>query len=159
MPVRAYLAVFGSLIVLTGGTVAVSIMNLGPVAIYVALMIAMVKAALVVGYFMHLKFEPRFLSLVFFSSLFFFLVFVALTFADLDTRGYVSPEQATFAYRRAQAVQAATSKIGAKTSQGGGAPVSTEPAARPPESSGGQAPASAPASQPAPAKTPGHEAN
>jgi cytochrome c oxidase subunit 4 len=58
--VRAYMLVFGTLVVLTVVTVGVSYLHLSmPVAIVLALMIATVKAGLVASYFMHLISERR----------------------------------------------------------------------------------------------------
>lgn len=56
--IRAYLAVFAVLMVLTAVTVAASRMRLPPApAILLGLMIATVKASLVGAFFMHLKGE------------------------------------------------------------------------------------------------------
>ena len=58
MDVRGYLAIFGALLVLTVGTVALSYLQL-PMAptLALGLTIATAKAALVVLFFMHLKGE------------------------------------------------------------------------------------------------------
>src|SRR5258706_11256305 len=82
LPLKTYFAVFGALIFLTLITVGVSYLGLGPRALAVALIVAFIKAGLVVGYFMHLKFDVRFHSLVFFSSLIFLAIFFGFTFID-----------------------------------------------------------------------------
>jgi caa(3)-type oxidase subunit IV len=58
--VKGYLAVFGTLLVLTLVTVGISYLHLpeGP-AVVIGLSIAVVKAALVAMFFMHLKGERR----------------------------------------------------------------------------------------------------
>jgi cytochrome c oxidase subunit 4 len=106
LPIKVYLGVYGALVVLTYVTVQVSLLDLGKPAIYVAMAVAVVKAALVVGYFMHLKFDVRFNTFVFLSSVVFLLVFFVLTMVDLGSRGDVLEEQDTFAQRQEQALKA-----------------------------------------------------
>lgn len=106
LPIKVYLGVYGALVVLTYITVQVSLLDLGKPAIYVAMAVAIVKAALVVGYFMHLKFDVRFNTFVFLSSVVFLLVFFVLTMVDLGSRGDVLEEQDTFAQRQEQALKA-----------------------------------------------------
>ncbi|MGM0577289.1 MAG: cytochrome C oxidase subunit IV family protein [Myxococcota bacterium] len=91
-PMSTYWKVFGALLVLTALTVGVSFANLGAASIYVAMVVAIVKASLVVAYFMHLKGDDKFLSFAFFSTLLFVGIFFALTFADIATRGAVNPD-------------------------------------------------------------------
>jgi cytochrome c oxidase subunit IV len=80
--VRVYLTVFGSLMVLTVVTVAVSYLHLSiwP-ALILALVIASVKAGMVAGYFMHLIGEKKLilgiLGLTFFFLLFMFVIFIS----------------------------------------------------------------------------------
>jgi cytochrome c oxidase subunit 4 len=90
-PVRLYWVVFGALLVFTGLTYAVSLANLGPAALPVAMLVATVKASLVCTFFMHLKYDERFNVLVFLSSIFFMLVFFAFTMMDVTTRGIIHP--------------------------------------------------------------------
>jgi cytochrome c oxidase subunit 4 len=80
------LGVYGVLVVLTIATVAVTGVNLGPFNIVAALLIAVVKAAFVVLYFMHLRYDQPFNGVVFISALFFLAVF--LGFAMMDTGEY-----------------------------------------------------------------------
>jgi len=80
------LGVYGVLVVLTIATVAVTGVNLGPFNIWAALAIAVVKAAFVVLYFMHLRYDQPFNAVVFISALFFLAVF--LGFAMMDTGQY-----------------------------------------------------------------------
>jgi cytochrome c oxidase subunit IV len=89
LPVSLYLKVFGALLVLTGLTVTVSFLGLGAASLMVALAIAVIKAGLVVGFFMHLRYESRFLSVVFFSSVLFLLCFFVLTIIDVRSRADV----------------------------------------------------------------------
>ncbi len=100
LPISLYLKVFGALIFLTGLTVAVSMANLGPVSIGVALLVAMIKAGFVVGFFMHLRYDLKFYSLVFFSALLFVGLFLGLTMVDVSTRSAVNWEEGTFTKKR-----------------------------------------------------------
>ena len=55
--VSNYLTIFSLLLILTAATVGVALMDLGIFNTVVALMIACVKAMLVILYYMHLKFS------------------------------------------------------------------------------------------------------
>jgi len=87
VPVSAYLWVFLSLILLTVTTTAVAFIDLGAEwNTAVALAIAVVKALLVVLFFMHVLYS-RPLTWVFVGAGFFWLVILfALTLADYFTR-------------------------------------------------------------------------
>ena len=106
LPLKVYYLVFAALLVLTALTVGVSYADMGPMAIYVALAVAVVKAGFVVGYFMHLKFDNRFLTLVFVGGLIFLVVMFGLTFVDLITRGDFVNEHANFSVARDEARRA-----------------------------------------------------
>ena len=91
-PLGVYLGTFGALIVLTVATVAVTYIDLGQLNIVIALTIAVIKASLVVLFFMGLAFETdRFNRVVFGSALLFLSLFFILTFPDLLYRGLVDP--------------------------------------------------------------------
>jgi len=92
MPLKTYFTVFGALIFLTVITVLVSYANLGPASLPVAMFVALIKAGLVVGFFMHLKYDDRFNAFVFFSTLLFIAIFFALTLADISTRDAMQQE-------------------------------------------------------------------
>jgi len=91
MPIKTYMQVFGALLVLTALTVAVSYWDLGKFALPVAMIVAVIKAGFVIGYFMHLKFDTRFHSFVFFSTIIFVAIFFVFTFTDLNTRHLMNP--------------------------------------------------------------------
>jgi len=63
-PKKTYYVIFGSLMVLTTITVIVAFINLGALNFPVALGIAIVKATLVVLFFMHVKYSSRLTQLV-----------------------------------------------------------------------------------------------
>jgi cytochrome c oxidase subunit 4 len=84
-----YYAVFAALLVLTGITVAVAYVDLGAANAIVAVGIAMLKASLVLIYFMHLRFSSR-LTWVWAGLGFFWLfVLIAFSVADLISRGWL----------------------------------------------------------------------
>jgi cytochrome c oxidase subunit IV len=101
LPLKLYFSVFGALIFLTLVTVGVSLLGLPPLlSILAALGVATVKASLVAGYFMHLKYEDKFYTFIFGASIFFILLFFGLTIGDMAFRDYVIPEQGTEVYRQ-----------------------------------------------------------
>ena len=92
VPVRVYLAVFAALMVLTVATVAVWRMDLGVFATPVALGIAILKAVLVILYFMHVKYNDRLTQVVAASGFFFLVILFGLTLVDYAARGRANPE-------------------------------------------------------------------
>ena len=82
-PVRLLLGVWGALMVLTVITVAATSIDLGSRAnLIIAMAIATVKAGLVVTYFMHLRWDRPFHTLVFLGSLLFVSLFISMTLFD-----------------------------------------------------------------------------
>ena len=90
-PVKSYLAVFGTLMVLTGVTVAVAYVNLGEMNKVVALGIASFKATIVVLYFMHVKHASRLTKLFVVTGIFFLAILLGLTMIDYGSRMWVNP--------------------------------------------------------------------
>jgi cytochrome c oxidase subunit 4 len=86
VPLRTLVGVLGILLVLTWVTVAVTWIDLGPLNLIIALLIATVKASFVLLYFMHLRWDRPFNAVVFISSLAFVMLFIVL--ALLDTHEY-----------------------------------------------------------------------
>ena len=87
---RIYFIIFGLLLVLTAATVWVATFDLGPLNAVVALSIAVLKATLVVLYFMHVRYSSK-LTWVFVVAGFFWLaILVAFTLSDYATRGWVA---------------------------------------------------------------------
>ena len=82
VPFRVLLAVFITLLVLTYITVAARYINLGSLNIWIALGIATIKGALVVLYFMHLRYDSPFNSIVFVTALAFMFLFLGITILD-----------------------------------------------------------------------------
>lgn len=79
---KSLLTVFGLLIVLTGLTVVVARLGLGQIDIWIAMLIATIKATLVGLYFMHLRHDKPFNAIVFLSSFLFVSLFLGFTLID-----------------------------------------------------------------------------
>jgi cytochrome c oxidase subunit 4 len=89
-PKRVYYAIFASLMVLTAVTIGVAFINLGPLNFPLALSIAIVKATLVILFFMHVKYSSRLTKLTVGTGFFFLLVLFTLTLTDYLTRGWLT---------------------------------------------------------------------
>ena len=77
--VKVYITVFVALMILTVVTVAISRFHLSvPIAVTVALFVAIVKGSLVAGYFMHLVSEKKLILAVLALTVAFFFVLLAL---------------------------------------------------------------------------------
>lgn len=92
-PTKLYIGIFVGLIILTVLTVGLSLIHLGPLNLAIAVVIATLKAGLVVTFFMHLKDDHRFHALVFISAVLFGGVFFAYTLNDTGRRGEVDRMQ------------------------------------------------------------------
>jgi len=88
-PIGLYVAIFAGLMVLTVVTVAVAWMDLGNLNILVALAVAVVKATLVVLFFMHLKYSTRLTWVVVGAGFFWLGILLAITLSDYLTRGWI----------------------------------------------------------------------
>ena len=89
---RVYVAIFLALMVGTGLTVLAAFTDFpGPLNAVVALTIAVVKATLVILYFMHVRYSPRLIWLVIGSGLFWLAIMFALTISDYWTRTWLPP--------------------------------------------------------------------
>ncbi len=86
MPKKLYFMVFAALIALTLTTTVVATIDLGPLNIVIALLIAMSKATLVVLFFMHLKWSTRLTHIVAVTALFWLAILITLTLSDYTTR-------------------------------------------------------------------------
>ena len=87
--IKVYLAVFFALMILTAVTVGVAFINLGPFSDIVALIIAVIKASLVVLFFMHVLHSRRMTKITVVSSFFWLLILFGLTLSDYVTRGFL----------------------------------------------------------------------
>ncbi|MBW1684975.1 MAG: cytochrome C oxidase subunit IV family protein [Deltaproteobacteria bacterium] len=85
-PYTHLLAVLAVLLALTATTVAASRMELGGLNIWMAILIASVKSTFVLLFFMHLKYEGRFIRRTFVATVFTLAVLVSFLFWDVSFR-------------------------------------------------------------------------
>jgi cytochrome c oxidase subunit 4 len=89
VPVKVYVAVFVTLLVMTAATTAISGIDLGPWNTVVALGIAVFKASLVVLFFMHARYSPRLTHMVILAGVFWLALLLLITFSDFASRGWL----------------------------------------------------------------------
>jgi len=85
-PYSTYLIVWVALLAFTSITVSVAGINLGNLTLFVALVIAAIKSALVINIFMHIKFEEKIFKVFLLLSGMTLLVIFLLTFTDFSFR-------------------------------------------------------------------------
>ena len=85
---KVYLGIFIALLVLTTLTVLASYVEMGVFHPIVALAIAVLKAVLVVLFFMHVKYSTKLTKLTVGAGLFTFLVLIGMTLTDYITRAW-----------------------------------------------------------------------
>jgi cytochrome c oxidase subunit 4 len=86
VPLKILIGVWALLVFLTWLTVSITKIDLGSANIVVALTIAVIKSTFVALYFMHLKYDKPFNSIIFVSATLFVVLFITL--ALLDTKEY-----------------------------------------------------------------------
>jgi cytochrome c oxidase subunit IV len=86
---RVYYVIFLILAVCTYLTWQVAVFDLGPLNTIVALAIAVLKATLVVLFFMHVRYSTRLTWAVVLGSIFWFAILIALTMTDYLTRSWL----------------------------------------------------------------------
>jgi cytochrome c oxidase subunit 4 len=86
VPPGIYAAIITTLLALTGLTVFAAYVDLGRYNIAVALVIATVKATLVVLFFMHAKYVPKRTKLVIISGVFWLALLLFMTLSDYVSR-------------------------------------------------------------------------
>ncbi len=99
-PVALLGGILAALLVLTVVTVAATYVDLGSAGnLTVAMIIATIKATLVVTFFMHLKWDKLFNTVVFTSSLLFVILFLSLAITD---RSEYQPDMKRWDFDKAQ---------------------------------------------------------
>jgi cytochrome c oxidase subunit IV len=84
VPTGIYVAVWAALLVLLAATIAVAKMQLlARYSVLGSLLIATAKAGLVLAFFMHLKYEKRFLKGLLALALSALTLFIGMTFVDV----------------------------------------------------------------------------
>jgi cytochrome c oxidase subunit 4 len=82
VPYKTYLYILAALVTFTLLSVLVTEIHLGALSVFVALLFAAIKTALVFLYFMHLKFERRTYKLFVLLVLFVYVAVVVVTMLD-----------------------------------------------------------------------------
>lgn len=91
VPLRIYVVIFSALLVGTALTVWAGFVDFpGQLNVIIALTIAVIKATLVVLYFMHVRYSSRLIWVIFASALFWLVILFALTFSDYWTRCWLA---------------------------------------------------------------------
>ncbi len=87
---KTYIVIWGALMALMILTAGLSRIDLGEWSTVVALVIAAIKALLVILFFMHVRYESQKMAWVFVVAGFFWLgILLALTMTDYASRGYL----------------------------------------------------------------------
>lgn len=89
IPLKVYFAVTAALMVLLVTTILVPMVDLGPYNAVVALMIATIKATLVVLYFMEVRYSSRLTWLFAIAGFAWLLLLLGLTFSDYLNRSLI----------------------------------------------------------------------
>jgi cytochrome c oxidase subunit 4 len=85
VPIKTYAVICATLLVLTFLTYRIAYVDLGPLNVVVAIVIACVKATLVVLFFMHAAYAPRRTRMVILAGIFWMLILLGMTMADYLT--------------------------------------------------------------------------
>jgi len=88
--VATYTLVFVALLVLTLVTTLAASVDLGPLNVVVALVIAVIKMLLVALFFMHIRHSTILMKVVVGGGLLWLAILLVLSMADFSTRGWLS---------------------------------------------------------------------
>lgn len=91
---KIYFAVFAALMVFTLTTVEVARFDLGAMNVVAALAIAVMKAVLVVLFFMHVRHSPSLTKVTVAAGSFWLLILIVLTLSDYVSRSWLPVPQA-----------------------------------------------------------------
>ena len=91
LPISVYLLVFFALMVGTALTVGAAYVELGWLNTPIALIIAVVKASLVVLFFMHVRYNTPLMWVFAAGGFFFLVILLVLTLQDYYSRGWEAP--------------------------------------------------------------------
>jgi len=86
---KQYALIFGILMLLTLATTAIGMIDLGRLNVVVALVIATIKALLVVLFFMHIYWSSKLNKLVVVSGVVWLALLLWLTLTDIFSRGWL----------------------------------------------------------------------
>lgn len=88
-PVRTYVGVWIALLILTGTTVAVSRIDLGPFNLIAAMAIAVIKGTLVAAFFMGLRRSSSMTKLFVGAGFFWLAILILFVLTDYISRGWL----------------------------------------------------------------------
>lgn len=94
VPLKYYIGTFVALLFLTFITVFIAQFHFGVFNLPIAMLVAVIKASLVIMIFMGLKWDKGFNLAAFLGSIIFLVIFFLLTFADIGTRKYTDEIEA-----------------------------------------------------------------
>lgn len=89
-PIGVYVAVFLTLLVMTGVTVGIAYVDLGFLNLPVAVAIACFKATIVILYFMHVKYCSKLVKVTAATGFFFLIILFGITMSDYMTRNILA---------------------------------------------------------------------
>lgn len=89
VPVSVYITIFLSLMVLTALTVFASTKDFGPGNTIIAVSIAVLKATLVILFFMHVRYNDNIVRIAVFAGFLWLGVMIVLTLSDYVARGWL----------------------------------------------------------------------
>ena len=87
--IRTYTLTWLALLALALATTLVGFLDLGPFSMGIAILIATAKAALVVAFFMHGRYESKLIHVIIAAGVIWFLIMISNTLGDYITRGWV----------------------------------------------------------------------
>lgn len=90
VPRSLYYTIFGALIFFTGLTIAMAYVDLGNFNIVVVLLIAGIKASLVILFFMHVKFSNRLTKMFVVIGFSWLLIMMVITMTDYLSRSWLT---------------------------------------------------------------------
>jgi cytochrome c oxidase subunit IV len=88
VPIPVYLKVFAALMILLVLTLLAAAVDLGPWNIVLAMTIAVIKAAIVVLYFMHVRYSSSLVQFFAGATFFWLLIMFVLTLSDYFSRNW-----------------------------------------------------------------------
>jgi|tagenome__1003787_1003787.scaffolds.fasta_scaffold20989530_4 cytochrome c oxidase subunit 4 len=87
--IRTYTLTWLALLALALATTLIGLLDLGPFSMGIAILIATAKAALVVAFFMHGRYESKLVRVIIAAGVIWFLIMISNTLGDYITRGWL----------------------------------------------------------------------
>jgi cytochrome c oxidase subunit IV len=85
---KTYLLILGALMVLTATTTGAAFIDMGVFNPIVALAIAVLKAVLVILFFMHIRYSSKLMMLTVGAGFFTFIILITMTLSDYISRNW-----------------------------------------------------------------------